>query len=158
MTSAPIILSRCCALVFWCLTNVCAADQNNSESQTTAPARGAIHSDQLQRTMKRLNELAYDREYTELGLDRLRAEQIAALVTAAAQLRISAGRLPELLSAGEMSAEEQATFAAIAGQLHAEAQNIQAAVRAYQFDRLPAGYRRLQRICNACHALFREDR
>jgi cytochrome c556 len=148
MTSAPIILSRCCALVFWCLTNVCAADQNNSESQTTAPARGAIHSDQLQRTMKRLNELAYDREYTELGLDRLRAEQIAALVTAAA----------ELLSAGEMTAEEQATFAAIAGQLHAEAQNIQAAVRAYQFDRLPAGYRRLQRICNACHALFREDR
>jgi len=105
--------------------------------------------------MQRLDQLAFEREYTELGLDRLRAEQIELLVHESQSLLTNAGRLPEILNAGRITGVEQETFTAVARQLYTETLRIQAQIRAYQFEQLPAAYQRLQRTCNACHSLFR---
>lgn len=122
------------------------------------PALSAIHSDQLRRIMLRLNELAYEREYTELGLDRLRAEQIDSLVTESKTLAGNADRLSEILTQGELTAEELITFKAIANQLYSEALRIQADIHANNFINVDKGYRRLRQTCNACHNLFRTSK
>ena len=134
------------------------ADPVTPAPELNPSALNVIHSEQLRRIMLRLNELAYERENTELGLDLLRAKQVAALVAAAGSLQASAGHLPNILITGELNAAEQASFVAIARQLHDESLRLQADIHAYRFDLLPAGYRRLQRICDACHGLFRDDR
>ena len=119
------------------------------------PALSAIHSDQLRRIMLRLNELAYEREYTELGLDRLRAKQIDSLVTEAETLAGNADGLSETQAREELTAEELITFKAIANQLYSEALQIQTDIHANNFMNVDKGYRQLRHTCNACHNLFR---
>ena len=126
--------------------------------ERSVPALSTIHSEQLRQIMRRLYELASEREFTELGLDQLRAEQIEALVMEADTLVINADNLPELLSEGQLTTEEQITFKAVANQLYTEALSLQADVYANKFLNIEAGYRRMQQTCNACHNLFRNDR
>lgn len=134
-----------------------AQDETTPGRDTTAPALKTVHSEQLREIMLRLNELAYEREYTELGLDSLRARQIEALAKETSILVSNAERLTDILSEGELNESDQITFMAVANQLNAEVQNIQADVNANRFGNLHAGYRRLQQTCNACHRLFRSD-
>ncbi|MBF8270694.1 MAG: hypothetical protein HW386_2403 [Gammaproteobacteria bacterium] len=111
-------LSLC--LFCCCLLSTHAENGIPVESEAAAPILSAIHSEQLRRIMANLNVLTYEREYTELELDRLRAEQIESLAVEAGILAARAGRLPELLTEGKLGAEEQITFIAIAQQLQAE--------------------------------------
>lgn len=127
------------------------------QSQETGPALSTIHSDKLIQSMRRLNELAYEREYTELGLDRLRADQIHALVRETEILVNKAKNLSEIVTGGQLTSEERITFRAIASQLHTEAVSLQTAISANNFVNVDAGYRRLQETCNACHNLFRNQ-
>ena len=138
-----------------CIASCPAGNGALADEGLTAPLLHTIHSDQLRRTMLRLNELAYEREYTELRLDQLRAEQIEALVAEARTLVTKAGRLPEILNGGSLSPEEQITFVAVARQLYSETQQLQAEVQANRYENLQYGYRHLQQTCNACHKLFR---
>jgi hypothetical protein len=124
-------------------------------AEIKSPALSTIHSDRLRQIMSRLNELAYEREYTELGLDRLRAKQIDSLVTEAETLVDNADRLPEILTEGELTPEELITFRAVASQLYSEALLIQADIHADSYVNVDEGYRRLRQTCNACHNLFR---
>ena len=122
------------------------------------PLLHTIHSDQLRQIMLRLNELAYEREYTELSLDRLRAQQIETLVHEARALVDNANRLPDILGEEKLTEEEQITFTAVARQLYSETLQIEADIQANRYDNLTDRYRHLQRICNACHKLFRIDK
>lgn len=142
-------------LLFGCIVSCPAGNGALADKETSAPLLHSIHSDQLRRTMLRLKELAYEREYTELRLDRLRAKQIASLVAEARALVAKASRLPEILNGGTLSAEEQITFIAVAKQLYSETQRLQADVQANRYENLQYGYRQLQRTCSACHKLFR---
>ena len=143
-------------LLLFCNIASCPAGNGTlADKGATAPLLHTVHSDQLRLIMLRLNELAYEREYTELRLDQLRAEQIASLVAEARNLVANAGRLPEILNDSSLNAEEQITFIAVAKQLYSETQRLQADVQAKRYENLQYGYRHLQRTCNACHKLFR---
>lgn len=142
-------------LLFCGITSCPAGDGTLADKQSTEPLLHSIHSDQLRRTMLRLKDLAYEREYTELRLDRLRSEQIESLVVEARALVAKAGRLPEIMNGGTLNAEEQITFIAVAKQLYGETQQLQADVLANRYENLQYGYRHLQQTCNACHKLFR---
>ena len=126
------------------------------KAQEQGPALSTIHSEQLIRIMQRLNELAYEREYTELGLDRLRAEQIDALVLETDMLSSKADNLPSIITEGELTTAEQITFKAVASQLHAEVLRIQADIQENNFINVDAGYRRIRQTCESCHNLFRD--
>ena len=142
-------------LLVCCITSCPAANGALAGKEPTPPLLHTIHSDQLRQTMLRLNELAYEREYTELSLDRLRARQIEALVNEARALVDNASRLPDILGQEKLTEEEQITFTAVARQLYSETLQIQADIQANRYDNLTDRYRHLQRICNACHKLFR---
>jgi len=91
----------------------------------------AVHSEKIRAIIRRLNSLAWDREYTELEIRKMRTEQIELLVQAAEELIASAENLPEITAQDRLSEEEQTTFRAMARQLH--------------------------QTCNACHNLFRDQ-
>ncbi|MEX2525022.1 MAG: cytochrome c [Gammaproteobacteria bacterium] len=133
------------------------------ESVTRAPASdshavlNAVHSSELRTIMARLNRLSYEREYPELELDRMRAEQIRALVDAALELDRSAERLPDITEGMEPESEESITFRALSRQLYQETVNLEKHLDDADHSALKAGYRRLQHTCNACHKLFRRQ-
>ena len=143
-------------LLLFCCIAACPADNGTlADKEPTPPLLHTIHSDQLRQIMLRLNELAYEREYTELSLDRLLAKQIAALVNEARNLVDKAGRLSGMDGGGKLTEEEQITFTAVARQLYSETLQMQADVQANRYEKIPGNYRYLHHTCNACHKLFR---
>lgn len=142
-------------LLFCCSTSCPAANGALAGKEAAPPLLHSIHSDQLREIMSRLNELAHEREYTELSLDRLRARQVEALVKEAGALLENAGRLSDIPGEEKPTEEEQITFTAVARQLYSETLRIQADIQANRYENLTDRYRHLQRTCNACHKLFR---
>ena len=119
-------------------------------------ALNVIHSLKLKTIMGRLNMLAYEREYTELELNQLRAEQIELLIQAANELAQSVENLPDITAGPELSEADRITFRAMAGQLYRETRNLQNAYDAGHLEELEPLYQRLHETCNACHRLFRD--
>jgi len=152
------IISFALLLVFAFVATCPAGNGALRDKESATPLLHTIHSDQLRQIMVRLNELAYEREYTELSLDRLRAEQIESLVHEARTLVDNASRLSDIPNEEKLTEEEQITFTAVARQLYSETLQIQADIKANRFENLQGSYRYLQQTCNACHKLFRIDR
>jgi cytochrome c556 len=116
----------------------------------------AIHSSRLRDIMSRLNRLSYERGYTELELDRMRAENVEALVDAALQLSQAAERLPDIAENTHLAPEERITFSAMARQLYQQTLALQDDLNQGRYSELQAGYQQLRYTCNACHNLFRQ--
>lgn len=124
----------------------------------TAPEKAtlqSLHSEDIRKIMGRLYALAYEREYTELELDRIRHENLEALAHAAAELVDLSGRLSQVLPDNRLTDEEQVTFAAMANQLHNETLHLLDTGATSSYNELKTGYRQLQKTCTACHNLFR---
>jgi hypothetical protein len=119
------------------------------------PVLTAVHSDELRLIMRRLNTLAYEREYTELQLQKLRTAQITLLVNTVVELIDTIDELPEVISATSLGEADRITFRALARRLLEETLSMRAHVRDGDEEALDDGYRRLQETCAACHRLFR---
>ena len=115
----------------------------------------AIHSNDVRIIMRRLNVLAYEREYTELELEKLRARQIKLLAQTAGELAQTAEQLPEDVQK-DLSREDQTTFRAMANQLYSESLQLEEEAAANNYRALNECYQRLRETCNACHRLFRD--
>ena len=115
----------------------------------------AIHSNDVRIIMRRLNVLAYEREFTELELEKLRARQIKLLAQTAGELAQTAEQLPEDVQK-DLNREDQTTFRAMANQLYSESLRLEKEAEANNYRALNEGYQRLRETCNACHRLFRE--
>ncbi len=115
----------------------------------------AVHSGELRQIMRRLNSIAYEREFTQLELDRLRARHIETLVETVGELVRTAETLPEITEDG-LNENDLVTFRALANQLYTETTGLRNAVRENNYAAQDAGYRRLRETCTACHNLFRD--
>ena len=152
------IISLLSLILACCLCNVPIAEEVIPVPVSTPekPALQSLHSEDIRKIMGRLYALAYEREYTELELDRIRHENLEALAHAAADLVTLSGRLPQVLPENRLTDEEQVTFAAMANQLHNETLHLLDTGATSSYNDLKTGYRRLQKTCTACHNLFRD--
>jgi hypothetical protein len=128
-------------------------------TSAAVPGRAALqslHSEDIRKIMRRLNALAYEREYTELELDQIRDKNLRALAHAAEDLMEISEQLPEILPDNQLSYEEQVTFKAMARQLHNETLNLLNTGSTKNYSEIKSGYLRLQQTCAACHNLFRD--
>lgn len=116
----------------------------------------SLHNENLRRIMGRLNTLAYEREYTELELDRLRQENLKALAASVADLVKLADQLPEYFPDDQLSDEEQVTFKAMANQLQDETSQLLDSSSTSTYSSRNTAYRNLAKTCMACHNLFRD--
>ena len=140
---------------------LCISPLADDINQVTAASPGkaavqSLHSEDIRKIMGRLHALAYEREYTELELDRIRHENLEALARAAAELVELSWKLPQILPDSRLTDEEQETFGAMASRLHAETMQLLDTYATDSYSELKSGYQRLQETCTACHNLFRD--
>lgn len=145
--------------IFLCNSLVFA--ENNGDNQPDYSDKknrvilNVIHSDKIRAIMRRLNMLAYEREYTDLEIEQLFREQIELLINAANELRDSAENLTNITS-NKLDETDVTTFRAMANQLHRETLNLQEEINSSHYQDIRLSYRRLRETCNACHQLFRD--
>ena len=151
------IISFLSLVLACCLSNIPLAEDVMPVPLTTSEnaVLQSLHSEDIRKIMGRLYALAYEREYTELELDRIRHENLQALAHAAADLVNLSGKLPQVLPGNRLTDEEQVTFAAMANQLHNETLHLLDTDATSSYNDLKTGYRQLQKTCTACHNLFR---
>ncbi len=104
--------------------------------------------------MRRLDSLAYEREYTALELEGMRASQINQLVDFAAKLAETADKLPQITDQS-LSDEDKITFRAMAKQLHDDTVRLKSKAAAENYRNLNVDYKQLRQTCSSCHRLFR---
>ena len=116
-----------------------------------------IHSEELKKTMRSLNLLAYENEFTELELQSLRASQLNRLLDFAEELTKKAERLPQITDA-ELKEADKITFKAMARQLYTDTLELKKSAAKNNYNNMSKRYLELNKTCDSCHRLFRELR
>ena len=130
-------------------------NQAKSSNEENKIVLNVIHSDDIRAIMRRLNLLAYEREYTDLELEQKYREQIELLIQTANKLKDSAENLPNI-TRNKINETDITTFRAMANQLYRETLNLQEEINSSHYRGIRLSYQRLRDTCNACHQLFRD--
>lgn len=137
-------------LLFVTVTQLAYGDEDSSHALLTE-----IHSTEVRHIMRKLNVLLFEREHTQLELQRLRRQQLSLLIEETESLSRTAGDISLIDSLKNLSEEQQAMFKSMANELNNAARQLSAAdANAHEHD-IEAAYIRLQETCNTCHKLFR---
>lgn len=154
-----LLISLICLVPALCLTAI-----GNAEDTMLDPSAGngkavlrSLQHEDIRWIMGRLYTLSYEREFTELELDRMREKNLEALADAAADLVKIADRLPGLFPDEQLSDEDQVTFRAMANQLQDETLHLLDTASTSSYSERKTGYRELEKTCMACHNLFRDQ-
>ena len=140
------------------LATVSFAEENRNEGDLQEQAiLNAIHSDELKKTMRSLDLLAYENEYTELELQSLRISQLNRLLDFVDELLNRAEKLPQITES-ELSESDKTIFKAMAQQLHRETQRMKASAAEKNYSNMGKLYFELRKTCHSCHRLFRGKR
>jgi|GEM_PF-1413071 cytochrome c556 len=132
------------------------ANDVSEKLETGKTILNAIHSDEVKKIMQNLNNLIYEREYTELELKKLSHRQIELLVEEATTLTKTASNQANIISLQSLGEEEQLTFTAMTNQLREIAIELKSEIGTNHYKEIDALYIKLQSTCNTCHQLFRE--
>jgi Cytochrome C' len=129
---------------------------DDTSSNTNKTILNAIHNDEVRNIMRRLKILFYEREYTELELQKLSNKQIKLLAEEAGALGKIAENLHNSPSLKNLSDVEHVTFNAMANQLHDITQELIKENEDNHQNGVDAAFIKLQDTCNTCHQLFRD--
>lgn len=141
-------------IVFITASSSLSANDTSVKLETGKTILSAIHSDEIKIIMQRLDTLIYEREYTELELQRLNKKQIELLAKETIALSKTAANLPNIVSLSKLTDEEQLTFNAMVTELSDIAIELKKESDAnHELDNV---YMKLQSTCNTCHQLFRD--
>ncbi len=111
------------------------------------------YSERLRSLMQRMNALLYERNQTELEVDKERLERARELATAAATLAREVGGEGLAASTGEPARE---AFAGLAQELAAAAAELDALAAARRYSALSPQMERVAHVCATCHLRFRD--
>ena len=144
-------------LCYFFISSTLAEEKANLETSGDRALLRVIHSEDLKKTMRSLNLLAYENEYTELELQSLRAAQVNRLLDFAEELTDKADRLPEI-SDSQLSESDRITFRAMAQQLYTDTLELKKSAAENNYSNMSKRYLELNKTCDSCHRLFRELR
>jgi len=146
--------STCVALLVLLASAALGACRAAPPSAVSAQASTPLHySERLRGLMQRMNALLYERNQTELEVDKERLERARELASAAATLagEVGADGLPA-------SADDAArkAFAGLAQELAAAAAQLDALAAARRYSELSPQMERVAHACATCHLRFRD--
>jgi len=133
------------------------ANDVSEKLETGKTILNAVHSDEVKGIMQRLNSLIYEREFTELELQKLNHRQIELLIEEATSLSQTAINQPNITSLEDLSEDEQLAFNAMAAQLKNIAIELKREIDSNHEEEVDAVYLKLESTCNTCHQLFRDQ-
>lgn len=117
----------------------------------------AIHSEEVRNIMRRLKLLNYEREYTELEIQKLSRKQIELLSEAAKALVEIAENIPDIASLKNLSDEGQIIFSKMANQLYDITYELKEGHGSNRHIVWEPTYQKLENTCKTCHRLFRDQ-
>ncbi len=116
----------------------------------------AVHSEDLRRSMARMQRLVFDRMPQELDPRVSRRLQARRIADIAANLADAARHLPEALPERALDPAERDAFLRFALDLQHQAEQLETLARDHQLDALPPAVDQLTATCVACHNAFRD--
>lgn len=139
-----LVLVTCAAL------GACRAAPPGPGAQAATPLH---YSERLRSLMQRMNALLYERNQTELEIDKERLERARELASAAATLAREVGSegLP-----GSVDETARASFAGLAQELAATAAELDALAAARRYSELSPQMERVAHVCATCHLRSRD--
>ncbi len=148
-------IAALCLVLSFSLTAASSKDKPASiKGQDSRAVLNTIHSDELRSIMRRLDALAYEREYTALALQRMRAARISELVEMVGELVNRTEDLPSI-TPQIVSEEDRVTFRALAKHLQSQTIDLKNQIEKDNYADMDATYDELRRTCDSCHRLFR---
>jgi len=130
----------------------CAVSLSACAQTSPMPADSVHFSDHLKRLMRRMNTLIYERNLSELEVDRERLERARELAAAATALAEEAGAAEGSLRGTDDA--ERREFTRLAHALAAEAAVLDELATAGRYGELSAQMQRVGEQCAACHLRF----
>lgn len=115
----------------------------------------AIHSENLQDIMHRMNQLVYEKELNDMQRSEIRSGYFQNLVDTVNELAVASDNLTEAIPGFDLSEEEKDIFQGLARQLQIEAYNIRLMAEQFDDSEMQSAYQRFNDTCEVCHELFR---
>ena len=125
-----------------------------SLQETGQPALHAIMNDRLRILMAQMNTLLFDQIRTEVELDQERRRNAVRIADAAGKLQQTVDMILAAQPSLQLTQNEAATFAALAGKLKIQAVQLQDLAQRNQIDALPQAVSQVRSTCMCCHSLF----
>jgi len=137
-------------------SSACTGSQRSAHQleDTGEPALHAVHGKRLRTLMRRLDGLMFERQRTQVQIDRDRRAYLKATVEISQELLRT---IPDIVSSAEdLTAEDEAAYTALAAKLEAQVKTMAALAADGRAEVLPHQYDAIVITCNACHSSFRE--
>lgn len=131
------------------------SDEEMRRANVGPSGHHAIHSDQLQSAMRRLQHRSKEDIAAELYTGSPAQTDLRGVASAAAAIADTADHISEYLEGIEWAPGEQQRFLQLAQQLAGEARVVQAKAQAGDARAVQLAIRRMDNTCNACHTQFR---
>lgn len=124
-----------------------------TQKELAPSVRHMIKSEKLKITMKKIDNVIYERHMSELDRDRIRGRYVLSL---AENLRNLSEELI-LIEASDTKANETDAYRTYARLIDAEADALESLASKKRFEYLPARVEKVKNICNSCHTHFRVE-
>lgn len=137
---------------------VACSTRRNAASTGSEPAPHAVFNEQMRELMGNLNSLTIsEKEMTEIERDVRRARNREELSATAEAIGSTVDAIIAASPNLKLDARDQSAFLHFAGQLRREAGTLKIMADQGYNEALPGQLERIQKICQACHRLFRTD-
>lgn len=146
--------------VLWFLSGCSGVER---ESLPTLSEKGgaslhSVKSKKLKNVMHDLNNLVFDRFYSEIDRDNMRvrySQDIAQIVTSMSE---DIKKIQETGDELDLTEEKRLLFKTMAMELEQEGENLTKIATEYRTESIRPTLDRLVNICNRCHSQFRDPR
>lgn len=147
-------------LVLWFLNGCSGVERENlpTLSENGKASLHSIKSTKLQNVMHDLDNLVFDRFYSEIDRDNMRvrySKEIAQIISSMSEdiqkIRQSGDEL-------ELNEEQRLLFKTLALELEQESENLKKIALEYRTESIRPTLDRMINVCNRCHSQFRDIR
>ena len=149
-------LNKSLLILLITLTSIVSLFADDSPISKNDAQLSTIHSNEVRSIMRQLKLLNYDREHTDLEIQKLNLKQVQLLSDQAKALIKIAENIPNINSLKNLNNEERVIFSNMANRLYDVTHKIKEEKENNEHIAWNYFNLQLQKTCNTCHQLFRD--
>lgn len=125
-------------------------------SEEPGAAMHAVKSSKLKEVMHDLNNIVFERFYSEIDRDKMRVRYSKEIAGIVASMSKDIKTIQETGNELDLTEEQRLMFKTLAMELEQEGENLTKIATEYRTESIRPAIDRLVNTCNRCHGLFRE--
>jgi hypothetical protein len=127
-------------------------------SDTKGASLHTVKSQTLKSVMHDLNNVVFDRFYSEIDRDNMRVRYSKNIADIVASMSGDIEKIRQTGNELNLAPKERALFDALAAELAQEGESLRLIATEYQTERIRPALDRMIDVCNRCHAAFRDGK